>query len=128
MVLLSIEFRTPSSIAGDPRFEPLNAGGTFGNNFYQFLAIGTIIKNRQINISYSFQDTLLTSFLYSTDSTCLGISSGFPPITKAIGFIIYSKIDTLNMIESGTFNCLIPIPDCDTLNITDGRFDIKYHY
>lgn len=26
MVLLSIEFRTPSLIAEDPRFEPLNAG------------------------------------------------------------------------------------------------------
>lgn len=108
--------------------DTLNARGSFGKNFFQFFAIGTIIKNRQINISYSFQDTLLTSFLYGTDSTCSGISSGFPDITKAIGSMTYSKIDTINLVESGTFNCKIPIPNCDTLNITEGRFDIQYHY
>ncbi len=29
-------------------------------------------------------------------------------------------------IISGTFNFIIPIPNCDTIFITDGRFDINY--
>lgn len=31
-----------------------------------------------------------------------------------------------NSIVSGTFNFIIAIPNCDTLKVTDGRFDINY--
>ncbi len=81
--------------------DTLRVFGSFGKNYFQVLSLGTNKKNKQINSPYLFQDTLLTSFLYGTDSTCLGISSGFPDITKAEGSITYSKLDTVNMIVSG---------------------------
>jgi len=31
-----------------------------------------------------------------------------------------------NSIISGTFNFIIPIPNCDTIKVTEGRFDINY--
>ena len=108
--------------------DTLRVFASFGENYFQVLSLGTIKKNKQINTPYSFQDTLLTRFLYGADSTCLGIGSGFPDLSNADGLIIYSKIDTINMIVSGTFNCRIPIPNCDTINVTEGRFDITYHF
>ena len=43
------------------------------------------------------------------------------------GQIIVTNIDTQRKIISGKFECKIPMPQCDTLVITDGRFDIRYH-
>ena len=37
-----------------------------------------------------------------------------------------SKIDLQNGIFSGTFNCTIKPPNCDTIHITEGRFDYKF--
>ncbi len=37
-----------------------------------------------------------------------------------------SKFDTLNHIISGTFYCTIFRTGCDTIKVTDGRFDISY--
>jgi hypothetical protein len=31
-----------------------------------------------------------------------------------------------NAIMSGTFQFVIPFPNCDTIRVTDGRFDINY--
>jgi hypothetical protein len=31
-----------------------------------------------------------------------------------------------NSIISGTFNFIVAVPDCDSIKITDGRFDINY--
>ena len=43
-------------------------------------------------------------------------------------YIIITKLDTANRIVSGTFNLLFTSQGCDTLKITDGRFDAKYDY
>lgn len=43
------------------------------------------------------------------------------------GDIIITNIDTQRKIVSGKFECKIPMPQCDTLIITDGRFDILYY-
>lgn len=45
---------------------------------------------------------------------------------KGKGRINFSKIDTVNKILSGLFECTIPFPGCDTIKITEGRFDFKY--
>jgi len=44
------------------------------------------------------------------------------------GKLIISFIDTLTRIVSGTFNFTAYSIDCDTIRITDGRFDVKYIY
>ncbi len=43
--------------------------------------------------------------------------------------LIINRLDTENKIISGLFNFTVIAADCnDTLQITDGRFDVKYHY
>ena len=45
--------------------------------------------------------------------------SGAPNLVLGTGY-------NPDAIISGTFNFIIPIPNCDTIFITDGRFDINY--
>lgn len=42
------------------------------------------------------------------------------------GKLIISKFDKVNYIISGLFEFTTATPNCDTLNVTNGRFDIKY--
>lgn len=42
------------------------------------------------------------------------------------GFVKFSKIDTNNYIISGTFEFSTVNEQCDTVRITNGRFDMRY--
>jgi len=42
------------------------------------------------------------------------------------GKLTITKLDLTKRIISGVFNCTINETGCDTLKITDGRFDLKY--
>lgn len=42
------------------------------------------------------------------------------------GILTITKFDKVNYIISGTFEFTTALNGCDTLRITDGRFDIKY--
>lgn len=42
------------------------------------------------------------------------------------GSLLFAKIDRLKWIVSGTFEFSTVIQGCDTVHITDGRFDLKY--
>jgi hypothetical protein len=45
--------------------------------------------------------------------------------TQTSGSITISKLDTANRIISGTFFGTLIKPGCDTITITEGRFDMK---
>jgi hypothetical protein len=111
-----------------PQKDTLTVFGEFAHTFFQHLTLGSIQKDRKINKTYYLEDTLNTSIFYSTDSTCEGGGSSVTNVFKVKGSIIYTKLDTVDLIVSGTFNCSIPIPNCEDLKITDGRFDVHYHY
>jgi hypothetical protein len=51
--------------------------------------------------------------------------SGFDTTTYRNGIYTITKLDLTNGIISGTFNCTIKPNNCDTIKITDGRFDLK---
>ena len=56
-------------------------------------------------------------------------STGINDTTKVFsnsGKLIITKLDQNAKIISGTFYCTILETGCDTLKITDGRFDLKY--
>ncbi|MBC3756896.1 hypothetical protein H7U19_00675 [Hyunsoonleella sp. SJ7] len=57
--------------------------------------------NPQLGCSYQFEDTLA-------------------------GVLVFSKIDRVNYIISGTFEFSTVTDNCETINITNGRFDMKY--
>lgn len=42
------------------------------------------------------------------------------------GFINFSKIDQTNYIVSGTFEFSTMTDNCETINVTNGRFDLQY--
>lgn len=42
------------------------------------------------------------------------------------GAITFSKIDRINYVISGTFEFSTVTDDCEAVNITNGRFDLKY--
>jgi len=42
------------------------------------------------------------------------------------GYVNFSKIDKINYIVSGTFEFSTVTDDCETINITNGRFDMRY--
>jgi len=42
------------------------------------------------------------------------------------GYIRFSKIDRIKYIISGTFEFSTVNQNCDTINITNGRFDVQY--
>jgi hypothetical protein len=100
-------------------------GAVFGNNYYLIFGIH-VIGNAQLNSSYSINDNNNLRFYYGSDSTCFGISSKSIQVDTAFGSITFTRVDSVNKIISGTFSFRVPIPNCDTLNFTDGRFDMHY--
>ncbi len=108
--------------------DTLSVGGIFRKVFFQQIAFGSLDKDREVKNVYPIEDSTTMYFLFSTDSTCRGGGANVINIHQATGTVVFTKIDTVKTIVSGTFSCRIPIPDCDTLNVTDGRFDITYHF
>jgi hypothetical protein len=47
------------------------------------------------------------------------------PGTKARGQLILTRLDKVQGIVSGTFNFTLSQPGCDTIKVTQGRFDYK---
>jgi len=80
--------------------------------------------------TYNLEDSTQISCRYQTSNNklCQQDYYGFYPKT---GTITFTKIDLINKILSGRFNNIkIPVDNCisiDTLNITDGRFDLHYY-
>lgn len=63
---------------------------------------------------------------FDTDSTCLGTTFSLIRYSAISGTIQLSKLDRSQKIVSGTFSCAFQIPNCDTVKVTEGRFDIQY--
>lgn len=82
--------------------------------------------NKPIEKTYTI-DNINTFSSLITDSTCTGIVFNIYQFSATSGSIQITKFDTTRKIVSGVFNCILPIQNCDTLKITEGRFDIIYH-
>lgn len=78
---------------------------------------------------YFFLDTMNCYAMYRTNKPCFDIVGG-----GSVGFgkcyegkLDLIKIDTINKVLSGQFWFNIKTDYCDTLKITNGRFDIRYY-
>ena len=81
--------------------------------------------------TYSLNNTTTSYAIYNRTSakSCFSISGGYGDvIVRKVtgGTVTITKRDTINRIISGTFSFYVPTDFCDTLKVTDGRFDIKY--
>ena len=87
-----------------------------------------IDKNPRQGMTYSLDDTTASFATYLTDSTCANFSiRDGTYLLSSGGSLSITKLDTLNHIYSGVFNCVFPVPGCDTIKITDGQFDVHYY-
>ena len=101
------------------------SGEPYTGRYFQFIQLA-IYGNLQEGKLYEVDSINIISVL-GTDSTCHGISSDVVTAYSQTGTIQLTKFDTVNKIVSGIFDSLsFPIPGCDTLHATNGRFD--YHY
>ena len=58
--------------------------------------------------------------LYDFNSNCT-----FQTDSQNIGELEMTRVDTINMIFSGRFHFKIGVAGCDTIRVTDGRFDLR---
>ncbi len=114
------------TLGGSISNDTLSVFGEAGDNNY-FENIGIVVVG---NFNIGFVKPIDNSkifILIATNKSCNGFLGG--TVIKAFateGNVQISRADKSNRVISGTFNCRIPITGCDTLKITDGRFDIKY--
>jgi hypothetical protein len=101
------------------------------------LSIGADVDSKEESIIFVIRDTsIITDKIYTLND---------PPITEAKfysvegtvwcdynsddtinGYITLSRFDKINYIISGQFKFTTVNSDCDTIRVTDGRFDMKY--
>jgi len=89
------------------------------------------INNAVEGFSISLRDSLLGTQNYILDSRQKGvefISSTCRYEYKGLveGVLTITRFDNIDFIVSGTFKFTTVTQDCDTIRVTDGRFDIPY--
>jgi hypothetical protein len=95
---------------------------------HYYTIIGIYIKPLNYDKNEYAIDAVNVEAAFGTDSTCLGFIGGITSYSKT-GNIVITKLDTARRIVSGTFEGLtFAIPGCDTLHVTNGRFDYYYYY
>lgn len=116
-----------STLGGGVRNDTLFVTGEAGDYNY-FETIGIAITDNVLQ-GNTYHINPQTNFIkLVTNKNCFGyLGSNVIASFAVSGSIYLSKVDIANKIISGLFNCKIPIPNCDTLNITEGRFDIRYY-
>lgn len=84
----------------------ISFGNISGKGNYNFPAF---------NFSIGWAEVLNNCFTPAFDST-----------SKKFGGGVITKYDIINRIVSGTFDCKFKTQTCDTVFITNGRFDFKF--
>lgn len=117
-------------------------GPGFGNKTFDYISLRIKSKiqeggtYRLNNASKNFAETFKTRATCGPTVGYGGSQSNFSidghvTITKLSGSYNIPSCCTFgtydaNAIMSGTFDFIIAIPNCDTIKVTDGRFDVNY--
>jgi hypothetical protein len=122
-------YRIASNLSID--YEPDFKNGGFNIVAYNF--IPSISQQLTIGIGDSLNfmhapATLSLSrnslFGISYDQTCYYFNQ-YPDVNSS-GSLTITKLDRINRIIAGTFNATLSKTGCDTIRITEGRFDMKF--
>ncbi len=103
-------------------------GGQVGHLYATLVSIH-VKGNIKLNTPYAMFNNTVISFFLASDSSCVTAPPPALPVENiftAMGTTTFTRADSINRIVSGIFAFQVPFPDCDTMNITDGRFDIHY--
>jgi len=136
---------TPSGTLNVPNFfvlyDPTFQNGTldvrayrlFGNapnrQYFSFGGDGVNKTGKYTVTSSVFPPVLGTSTAYFSDDSKTAPCNFYnllPGTTSVSGYFSLSRLDKQQGIVSGTFALTLAQPGCDTLKITNGRFDYKF--
>lgn len=120
----------PYYVGGGFASDTLYFAGQSNNSAALWSLYFNVPKNAKEGNTYNIDGTNANSILITDSVNCQGIIFNIYKFPSIKGDLVINRLDKVNKIMSGTFNCTIPITvlNCDTLNITDGRFDIHYSY
>lgn len=129
---------TPSGNYGPANFrltyDPGYLGGALQIKAYRFVGNNSIFQTITFGAAqvdkagtYSFPLNSTNGIYYGDDSQPSACSEYGSPrkSTYQTGTLIVTRFDLTQGIISGTFNFKLAQPGCDTLKITQGRFDYK---
>lgn len=126
----------------NPYWEP--NGGLFSINAHKAVGsdnIGTFFQSFSIGITWlpglgkypvllsgvnnSYADPK-DSWIYFNDQRLRCQYGASVPTAYVSGSIEITRYDTINNIVAGRFEGILTSPGCDTLRVTEGRFDFKF--
>lgn len=99
------------------------SGSIDNNNLNQNILIITL-DPLEINVEYNLTSLPANKSMFSNILQDVSCTYEFENTFE--GSITFSKIDRINYIISGTFEFSTVTQLCDTLRITNGRFDMQY--
>jgi len=116
-------------------FDPGFNNGVFGIAAYKAVlgmpntqGIGIGVKDSLNNLNFpktfTFSRTSLFRASADKDVSCMLLSVDLN--TSSTGELTISKLDRQNRIIAGRFNFTLHQNGCDTLKVTNGRFDMKF--
>jgi hypothetical protein len=78
---------------------------------------------------YTLSDTINQYAKFTTNNSCFEVTggSGIGRGKSYNGVLTLTKVDNTNKILSGNFWFNIKTDYCDTIKVTNGRFDIRYY-
>ncbi len=111
---------------------PLVSSYQFGN--FMVLAKKNITNKEILEVIELYIKDLYIEDVYILDSPIVPVGSYgnyinfcfYVTDTTQIGELEIIKLDTINKIIAGTFEMKLWKDGCDTINITEGRFDVKF--
>lgn len=119
-----ISSKKSGDIIGAAIDDLISLRGTKYDNNYEIFEIQ--IHTPGNNTNFRLNDQSDQFALYITDKLCNNSSVGNGNRFKsADGEVLFTKVDKINKIISGSFWFDIPTDKCGNLKITEGRFDIK---
>ncbi len=95
---------------------------------FHLVLAGTYDSSKQF---YQLNDTsnAYIGYLKTGGAPCFNTTGGYSGVARKIsgGQLTITKADPTTKIIAGTFNFTVPRDYCDTLKVTEGRFDIRYY-
>lgn len=98
-------------------------GEVWHEDFFQTIKI-IVLDPIIIGQNYDLTDMSTTRVIYSRKIN--GSICNYEAEDTFNGWIKFSKIDRTNLIVSGTFEYSTVTENCDTIRVTNGRFDFPY--
>lgn len=103
----------------------VNAQRAFSASDFEYFGFGIGRDlNLAIPVTYTLTHTSSFNIDYHSLPKAIGLFSS-DDTTYCLGSLTLTKFDKVSGIVSGTFNATLASPHTDTVQITEGRFDVK---